>query len=184
MNRVIWPFPPFSFLLCKLWTWCMGLQKPPCDRWLGKDWERCSHVCWALSFEALNQFWNSSEIETWKNNGFHFRGLWFRCCVTQTQAQSLRDTSPVRVHLQLTCKLISLSYKIQSFEWLVQHEHVVGAGEIWPMWYEEEFALPPVNNITDSKDISRANSVKDREAWYAEVHAVTKSQTRLSNWTT
>ena len=25
--------------------------------------------------------------------------------------------------------------------------------------------------------------VMDREAWYAAVHGVTKSQTRLSNWT-
>ena len=38
--------------------------------------------------------------------------------------------------------------------------------------------------ITDSKDVSLSNFweiVKDREAWRAIVHGVTKSQTRLSD---
>ena len=41
--------------------------------------------------------------------------------------------------------------------------------------------------IIDSMDISLSKlqeKVKDREAWCAEVHGVTKSQTQLSNWTT
>ena len=41
--------------------------------------------------------------------------------------------------------------------------------------------------ITDSKDMSLSKlqeMVKDREAWYAAVHGVTKSWTWLSDWTT
>ena len=41
-----------------------------------------------------------------------------------------------------------------------------------------------VDGITDSMDRSLSKLweiVKDREAWHATVHAVTKSQTRLSN---
>ena len=41
--------------------------------------------------------------------------------------------------------------------------------------------------ITDSMDMSLCKlqeTVKDREAWRAAVHSVTKSQTRLSNSTT
>ena len=41
-----------------------------------------------------------------------------------------------------------------------------------------------LDGITDSMDISLSNfqeMVKDREAWHAAVHGVTKSRTRLSN---
>ena len=44
-----------------------------------------------------------------------------------------------------------------------------------------------LNSISDSMDMNLSKLweiVKDREAWHAEVHGVTKSQTRLSNWTT
>ena len=43
-----------------------------------------------------------------------------------------------------------------------------------------------LDSITDSMDVSLCEFqelVMDREAWHAEIHGVTKSQTRLSDWT-
>ena len=44
-----------------------------------------------------------------------------------------------------------------------------------------------LDSITNSVDISLSKLleiIKDREAWHASVHGVTKNQTQLSNWTT
>ena len=43
--------------------------------------------------------------------------------------------------------------------------------------------LYDITNLMDMSLSKLREIVKDREAWHAVVHGVTKSQTRLSNWT-
>ena len=133
--------------------------------------------------------WTVKKAEHWRIDAFELwcwkrllKVLW---TAKRSNQSILKETSP-----EYSLEGLMLKLKLQYFGHLMRRtdssEKTVMLGKIEGRWRRGRQRMRWLDGIIDLRDMSLSKlreMVKNKEAWLAAVQRVTKSQTRLSNWT-
>ena len=136
------------------------------------------------------QSWTIKKAEHWSIDAFEL-WYWRRVLRVPWTARRLNQSILKEINLTYTLERMILKLNLQYFGHLMTRinllEQTLMLGKIEGRGIRRWQKLRWFDGITDSMDMSLSQLqeiVRDREAWHAALHWVTKSQTWLRDWKT